>query len=124
MLSKGSSGHFNPLKRKAIFLLYRVAGLLGSPAVLLYLLARALGDRRYFSTLRERFGELSALWQKTAPEAIWLHAVSVGEVLAAVPLIEELARRVEHVELETVPDFFEIFVEACQFKPMPGGSRN
>jgi len=93
MLNKGSSGHFNPLKRKAIFLLYRVAGLLGSPAVLLYLLARALGDRRYFSTLRERFGELSALWQKTAPEAIWLHAVSVGEVLAAVPLIEELARR-------------------------------
>ncbi len=38
--------------------------------------------------------------------------------------IEELARRVEHVELETVPDFFEIFVEACQFKPMPGGSQN
>jgi len=38
--------------------------------------------------------------------------------------IEELARRVEHVELETVPDFFEIFVEACQFKPMPGGWKN
>jgi uncharacterized 2Fe-2S/4Fe-4S cluster protein (DUF4445 family) len=38
--------------------------------------------------------------------------------------IEELARRVEHIELETVPDFFEIFTEACQFKPMPGGSRN
>ena len=55
-----------------------------------YLLARVLGDRRYFSTLRERLGELSALWQKTASEAIWLHAVSVGEVLAAVPLVEEL----------------------------------
>ena len=25
---------------------------------------------------------------------------------------------VEHVELETVSDFFEIFVEACQFKPL------
>ena len=34
-------------------------------------------------------------------------------------LIEEVSRRVEHVELETTPDFFEIFVEACQFKPMP-----
>jgi uncharacterized 2Fe-2S/4Fe-4S cluster protein (DUF4445 family) len=32
--------------------------------------------------------------------------------------IEELARRVEHIELETIPDFFEIFVEGCQFKPM------
>ena len=35
--------------------------------------------------------------------------------------IEELVKRVEHVELETTPDFFEIFVEGCQFKPMPGG---
>ncbi len=50
-------------------------------------------NRRYFPTLRERFGELPALWQKTVPGAIWLHAVSVGEVLAAVPLIEELRRR-------------------------------
>ena len=61
--------------------------------MLLYLLARAAGDRRYLTTLRERLGGLPALWQKTAPEAIWLHAVSVGEVLAAVPLIAELRRR-------------------------------
>lgn len=54
---------------------------------------RAAGDRRYLATLRERLGGLSALWQKTAPEAIWLHAVSVGEVLAAVPLATELRRR-------------------------------
>ena len=33
--------------------------------------------------------------------------------------IEELVKRVEHVELETTPDFFNIFVEGCQFKPMP-----
>ena len=33
--------------------------------------------------------------------------------------IEKLAQQIEHVELETTPDFFEIFVEACQFKPMP-----
>ena len=32
--------------------------------------------------------------------------------------IEKLIRSIEHVELETVPDFFEIFVEACQFKPL------
>ena len=32
---------------------------------------------------------------------------------------EELAKRVEHIELEMTPDFFEIFVEGCQFKPMP-----
>ena len=32
--------------------------------------------------------------------------------------IEELVKRIEHIELETTPDFFEIFVEGCQFKPM------
>jgi uncharacterized 2Fe-2S/4Fe-4S cluster protein (DUF4445 family) len=31
---------------------------------------------------------------------------------------EEMARRVEHVELETEPDFFDLFVEGCHFKPM------
>ncbi len=33
--------------------------------------------------------------------------------------IERLVKGVEHIELETTPDFFDIFVEACQFKPMP-----
>ena len=32
---------------------------------------------------------------------------------------EELTKQVTHVELETTPDFFDIFVEGCQFKPMP-----
>ena len=31
----------------------------------------------------------------------------------------DMARRIEHVELETTPDFFDIFVEGCMFKPMP-----
>ena len=33
-------------------------------------------------------------------------------------MVEDFVRRAEHVELETTPDFFEIFVEGCQFKPM------
>ena len=32
--------------------------------------------------------------------------------------IESLAVTIEHVELETIPDFFDIFVEGCLFKPM------
>ena len=32
--------------------------------------------------------------------------------------IEDLVRVIEHLELETTPDFFELFVEACEFKPM------
>ncbi len=33
-------------------------------------------------------------------------------------VIDRLARDIEHVELETTPDFFEMFVEGCMFKPM------
>ena len=32
--------------------------------------------------------------------------------------IEKMAREIEHLELETTPDFFDIFVEGCMFKPM------
>jgi uncharacterized 2Fe-2S/4Fe-4S cluster protein (DUF4445 family) len=32
--------------------------------------------------------------------------------------LEPFLRRVEHVELETTPDFFDLFVDGCQFKPM------
>ncbi|MFN8005735.1 MAG: ASKHA domain-containing protein [Terriglobia bacterium] len=33
--------------------------------------------------------------------------------------IQKLFQNITHVELETTPDFFELFVEGCQFKPMP-----
>ena len=32
--------------------------------------------------------------------------------------IEKMVTEIEHVELETTSDFFEIFVEGCMFKPM------
>jgi uncharacterized 2Fe-2S/4Fe-4S cluster protein (DUF4445 family) len=32
--------------------------------------------------------------------------------------MEDMARRIEHVELETTPDFFDIFVDGCLFNPM------
>ncbi len=33
--------------------------------------------------------------------------------------IEGSIQRIEHIELETTDDFFELFVEGCMFKPMP-----
>ena len=33
--------------------------------------------------------------------------------------LEEVVKEIEHVELETTADFFEVFVEGCQLKPMP-----
>ena len=31
---------------------------------------------------------------------------------------ENLVKTIEHVELETTDDFFNFFVEGCQFKPI------
>ena len=33
--------------------------------------------------------------------------------------LERRVRDIEHIELETAPDFFDLFVDGCQFKPMP-----
>jgi uncharacterized 2Fe-2S/4Fe-4S cluster protein (DUF4445 family) len=37
--------------------------------------------------------------------------------------LEALVRRVEHCRLETHPDFFDYFVEGCQFKPVESADR-
>ena len=36
--------------------------------------------------------------------------------------IDALAQRIEHVELEQEPDFFELFVDGCRFEPMQLGA--
>ncbi len=63
------------------------------PVVLLYFLRRVLQNRDYLDHLPERFGILRTSWHRTAHGAIWLHAVSVGEILSAVPLLNELRSR-------------------------------
>jgi len=68
--------------------------------VALYLLYRGIRDRRYFAGLGERLGFLPASLQTTAADAIWFHAVSVGEVLSAVEVIRRL-----RAERPSVPIF-------------------
>ena len=66
---------------------------LSSPFLLVYLLLRGARTPGYFRTLRQRCGEIPPSWQQTVSASIWFHAVSVGEILAAFPLIEEVRRR-------------------------------
>ncbi|MDX2268052.1 MAG: tetraacyldisaccharide 4'-kinase [Bryobacter sp.] len=60
---------------------------------------RIAADRRYARHLRERFGLLNRAKFGTKPSGIWLHAVSVGEVLSAAPLLTELRRRLPETGL-------------------------
>jgi 3-deoxy-D-manno-octulosonic-acid transferase len=75
---------------RLIYFLYQILQLASIPAVVLYLLYRGIRDRRYFEHLVERLGFLPGTYESTGSGAIWFHAVSVGEVLTAVPLIRRL----------------------------------
>jgi len=54
-----------------------------------YWIVRGLGNRSYFDRLGQRFG----FGFPRIDGCIWIHAVSVGEVQATVPLIHALAKR-------------------------------
>lgn len=71
-------------------LLYTAIMYLGTPIILFRLATRGLKYREYFSRWRERFGFFPSPGFR---DSIWIHAVSVGEVNAAVPLIEALMER-------------------------------
>jgi tetraacyldisaccharide 4'-kinase len=75
-----------------IYFLYHAALFLSTPLVGLYLLFRVLRQRRYARHLGERWGRLPAAitLKPTHPGTIWLHAVSVGELLSATQLLKAL----------------------------------
>lgn len=62
------------------------------PAVVLRMLWRSRRAPAYRRRLKERFGFFSPPVGITGGSVIWVHAVSVGETLAAAPLIEDLLR--------------------------------
>lgn len=59
-----------------------------SPFVLIRLFCLGLKNPSYWLRWKERFGFIS--WKKTDTPVIWIHAVSVGEVNAATPIIHQL----------------------------------
>lgn len=71
-------------------LLYTLAMYLLTPLIFYRLLARGLRMPGYYARWRERFGHFR---QPGFKDSIWIHAVSVGEVNAAAPLIEALRKR-------------------------------
>jgi len=62
-----------------------------------WLVYQALRYRKYVGSLGQRFGYLPVSFNVDAEASIWVHAVSVGELLTARPLIQALRER--HPEL-------------------------
>ena len=66
---------------------------LGLPVVLVYLWKRGRKDPLYAQHLAERFGR----YRQQLPGAVWVHAVSLGEMRSAVPLVRALLDRGDRV---------------------------
>lgn len=88
--------------------MYALYSLLMAAGVLLlspYFLIRGLVQRKYLGNIPERFGwkfppELRSGSSRSPTEkSIWIHAVSVGEVLAVLPLARQLRKRFPHRRL-------------------------
>lgn len=60
-----------------------------------YWLIKGIGNRSYLDRLSQRFG----FGYPKLDECIWVHAVSVGEVQAAVPLVQSLRANFAHHKL-------------------------
>ena len=70
----------------AFLFVYRLAWLLLTPLMLIYLWRRGRRDPDYSQHLGERFGRYASL----PLNPIWIHAVSLGELRSAVPLARDL----------------------------------
>ena len=81
-----SSRRFPTLRLRFALILYSVLWILGLPLMLAYLWHRARSDPLYGQHLAERFG----VHKPWLPGSVWIHAVSLGEVRSAVPLIKAL----------------------------------
>ncbi|MBP2547856.1 3-deoxy-D-manno-octulosonic-acid transferase [Neorhizobium galegae] len=88
----------NGLARMAL-LGYRMAGICGYPLASPYLAYRSLKGKEERQRRLERFGYASVA--RPRGPLIWVHAASVGETIAVIPLIRELVRREIHVLLTT-----------------------
>jgi len=76
-----------------MFWLYNVLWLLAFPGVILYLALRRSLTGKYCQNLGPRLGVgLKALTKPIRGEVIWVHALSVGEVLSVVSLVHTLRK--------------------------------
>jgi 3-deoxy-D-manno-octulosonic-acid transferase len=76
-------------------LLYSWLTRCAAPFAYLMVLWRGFGDRSYWQGLGERFG----MGRRLAAPSIWLHAVSLGEMTAAAPLLRALRARYPNMPL-------------------------
>jgi 3-deoxy-D-manno-octulosonic-acid transferase len=82
-----------------MYLLYSLLTLVIFVVVSPYFLYQAIRYKKYIGSLRQRLGYLPIAFNVDGDESIWIHAVSVGEVLTARALARDLKERYPRLRL-------------------------
>jgi len=76
-------------------LLVLIVAVVASP----WFIYQALRHKKYVGSFGQRMGYLPVSFNMDGDDSIWIHAVSVGEVLTARPLISDLKRRYPNLRM-------------------------
>src|SRR5258706_959148 len=82
-----------------MYLLYSLLTLVAFVVVSPYFLYQAIRYKKYIGSLRQRLGYLPITFNVDGEESIWIHAVSVGEVLTARAIAADLKTRYPRLRL-------------------------
>ncbi|HYB93518.1 MAG TPA: 3-deoxy-D-manno-octulosonic acid transferase [Vicinamibacterales bacterium] len=82
-----------------MYSVYSVLVLLVAVVASPWFIYQALRYKKYVGSLGQRLGYLPVSFNMDGDQSIWVHAVSVGEVLTARPLISELRRRYPNLRM-------------------------
>ena len=82
-----------------MYLVYNIATLILVVALSPYFLYQALRYKKYVGSLGQRLGYLPVSFNLDAEASIWIHAVSVGEVLSIRPIVADLRKRYPSLRL-------------------------
>ena len=76
-----------------MYFLYSIFLSIAFLALLPYFIFQAFINKKYLSNFSERLGSLPEAWQADTRPTIWIHAVSVGETIAAHSLVKALREK-------------------------------
>ena len=82
-----------------VYLFYSLATFVAFVALAPYFLYHAVRHKKYVGTIKQRLGYLPVVFNLDGEDSIWVHAVSVGEVLAARSIIAALRERYPRLRL-------------------------
>ncbi len=85
-------------KEKLFLFIYSFLWIIFFPLIILYLLKRSIKEPEYRKNLKERFG----FYNFSCDKCIWIHAASLGEFRASVPLIEIFIKQNQVIVVTTL----------------------